>query len=79
MGADGNGNKAMYELCASLVAADHWPAEGGAYSWGDGEVARCAERFGGPGNPMQWRAWGTAHHLTHVLRTLSTAQGEPGA
>jgi hypothetical protein len=74
---DGNGNKAMYDLCASLVAAAHWPADGAAYSWGDGEIARCAEGFGGPGTPMLWRAWGTAHHLSHVLRTLNPAPGVP--
>ncbi|MEV4640402.1 beta family protein [Actinoplanes sp. NPDC049548] len=72
---DNDGNKAMYDLCSSLTEADHWPAEGAGYSWGDGEIARCAEGFGGPGNPMLWRAWGTAHHLTHVIRALGTAQG----
>lgn len=67
---DGNGNKAMYDLCASLVTADHWPAEGPDYSWGDGEIARRARGHGGPEIPTGWRAWGTAHHLTHVLKML---------
>jgi len=72
---DGSGNNAMYDLCASLVAADHWPAEGPQYSWGDAEIAQRAAGIGGPGNPMAWRAWGTAHHLTQVLRTLDAHHG----
>ena len=67
---DGNGNKSMYDICASLVTADHWPAEGPGYSWGDSEIARRAIGHGGPEIPTGWRAWSTAHHLTHVLRML---------
>jgi hypothetical protein len=67
---DGNGNQEMHDLCASLVASSHWPAEGAEYSWGDRQIARCAEAVAGPGTPTLWRAWATAHHLTHVLRTL---------
>ncbi|MFI5890422.1 hypothetical protein ACIA5D_09910 [Actinoplanes sp. NPDC051513] len=55
---DGNGNQAMHDLCDSLVASSHWPAEGADLSWGDRQIARCAEAVGGPGTPMLWRAWG---------------------
>ena len=68
---DGNGNDAMYDLCRSLVASDHWPADGAGRSWGDAEIARRARGAGGPGNPTNWRAWGTSHHLAHVLRSLA--------
>ena len=71
---DGNGNKGMYDLCASLVAADHWPPEGAAFSWGDAEIARRAVGHGGPDIATGWRAWGTAHHLTHVLKMLDAEQ-----
>ncbi|MEV6303896.1 beta family protein [Actinoplanes sp. NPDC051861] len=75
---DGNGYKSMYDLCASLVAADHWPAEGPAYSWGDAEIAQRAAVLGGPGNAAGWRAWGTAHHLTHVLKMLEDSHDDTG-
>ncbi len=68
----------MYDLCASLVAADHWPAEGAAYSWGDAEIAQRAAMVGGPGNAAGWRAWGTAHHLTHVVKMLEDSHDQLG-
>ncbi|MFF3856555.1 beta family protein [Micromonospora sp. NPDC002575] len=65
------GNDSFYDLCQALVASEHWPTEGSDFSWGDSELARCARRQPGPGNATQWRAWGTSHHLAHVMSELA--------
>ncbi|GAA4443157.1 beta family protein [Phytohabitans houttuyneae] len=67
---DGGGSAVMYDLCEHLVQASHWPAAGAAYSWGDAEINLRAERAAGTGNPTDWRAWATSHHLAHVLDQL---------
>ncbi|WP_119576264.1 beta family protein [Micromonospora radicis] len=67
------GNDSFYDLCKTLVASDHWPAEGSNFSWGDSELARCARRQPGPGSATQWRAWGTSHHLAHVINELASS------
>jgi hypothetical protein len=65
------GNSGFFDLCASLVTADHWPAEGGGYSWGDAQLAKRAAGEGGPGNPESWIKWGMSHHLAEVVDRLS--------
>ncbi|RGC66166.1 hypothetical protein C5N14_25350 [Micromonospora sp. MW-13] len=65
------GNDSFYDLCQALVASEHWPTEGSDFSWGDSELARCARHQPGPGNATQWRAWGTSHHLAHVMSELA--------
>ena len=45
-------------------------------SWGDHEIARRAHLSHEAGS--DWHAWGTSHHLAHVLGELRAA-GEPGA
>ncbi|MEV6694382.1 beta family protein [Micromonospora sp. NPDC051196] len=66
------GNDSFYDLCKALVASDHWPTVGSDFSWGDSELARCARRQPGPGGATQWRAWGTSHHLAHVISELAS-------
>jgi hypothetical protein len=39
-----------------------------AFSWGDAELARHAESP--EGHRPNWRAWGTSHHLAHVVHHL---------
>jgi len=68
---NGDTRGAMHELCSALVASDHWPSEGAAFSWGDAEIAQRAAGVGGPGNATSWRAWGTSHHLAHVVEQLT--------
>jgi hypothetical protein len=68
---DGRDNTAVYDLCKALTAADHWPDQGASYSWGDEEIAHRAAGFSGPGNATSWRAWGTSHHLAHVVDHLT--------
>ncbi|MFI6273534.1 beta family protein [Micromonospora zamorensis] len=65
------GNDSFYDLCQALVSSDHWPTESSEFSWGDSELARCARRQPGPGGATQWRAWGTSHHLAHVMGELA--------
>ncbi|MEV6488819.1 beta family protein [Actinoplanes sp. NPDC051633] len=67
---ENNDNTAIYRLCEALVAADHWPSQGQAYSWGDAEIAQRAAGLGGPGNATSWRAWATSHHVAHVVDQL---------
>lgn len=64
------GRPAMYDLCETLVASDHWPAQRRDFSWGDHQIAARAKGVGGPGNATSWRAWATSHHLAHVVDQL---------
>lgn len=68
------GNQSFFTVAANVVA--HPDYAGAAYSWGDGEIARCSSGVGGPGNASKWRAYGTSHHLTTVVDRLATL-GEP--
>lgn len=70
-----SGSHAMYDLCEHLVRANHWPPEGAAYSWGDAEIDQRAKRAAGPGNPADWRAWATSHHLAYVVDQLGRRSG----
>lgn len=65
------GSHPMYDLCQALVASDYWPASSADLSWGDQQIAARAHDLGGPGNPGNWRAWSTSHHLAHVAAQLS--------
>ncbi|GAA5192450.1 hypothetical protein GCM10023322_52060 [Rugosimonospora acidiphila] len=67
------GNDAFHDLCKALVTSEHWPGQGSEYSWGDGELAKCARRERGPGGATEWRAWGTSHHLAHVIDHLASS------
>jgi hypothetical protein len=66
------GNQDFFALCAALVGSAHWPAAGGAYSWGDQEIARCATNSGGAGSATQWLEYGFSHHIAHVTERLAT-------
>lgn len=63
------GNQSFFTLCTAVVASGHWP--GPSYSWGDSEIARCAASQGGAGTATQWRAYGTSHHLEHIIDRLA--------
>lgn len=60
----------MRELCRVLTHSEHWPSDGESFSWGDERIAACAAGRAGPGNATSWRAWGTSHHLAHVVARL---------
>jgi len=66
------GNEAFFTLCNRVVHSVHWPVVGAAYSWGDHEIQRCSNRLGGAGRATEWRAYGTSHHLVHVVDRLAT-------
>lgn len=70
---------AMYDLCETLVASDHWPAEGGEFCWGDHQIAVRARGDEGPGSPSNWRAWTTSHHLAQVVDQLRRSGHADGA
>lgn len=72
----GRSDDRCYDLCRALVSAEHWPRAGGGFSWGDHEIARRARYTSGPGSATSWTAWGTSHHLAHVVTWL-TARGTP--
>ncbi|MEV0569016.1 beta family protein [Dactylosporangium sp. NPDC050588] len=59
----------MYHLCRAVISSDTWPGTG--FSWGDAEIAARAAGRPGPGNATNWRAWGTSHHLAHVVHQLT--------
>lgn len=66
------GNQDFHTLCEALTASAHWPSNGGTYSWGDQEIARCASGTGGAGTATQWLSYGFSHHLAHVTERLAT-------
>lgn len=68
------GNERFYEICSKVTESLDWVGED--YSWGDRQIAQCAERLSGPGNATKWRAYGTSHHLATVTDRLATL-GEP--
>lgn len=45
---------------------------GPTFSWGDRFIADCADGLTTTGNATTWRKVGTNHHLTFVVRQLST-------
>src|SRR6202042_2006596 len=66
------GNDSFFTVCQKVVASAHWPPSGGAYSWGDAEIERCSTSTGSGGRATEWRAYGTSHHLAHVVERLAT-------
>jgi hypothetical protein len=70
------GNTSFFTVCQQVVTSPYWPAAGAGYSWGDLEVERCAAERGGAGTATQWRAYGTSHHMAHVIDRLASL-GEP--
>ncbi|HYO70198.1 MAG TPA: beta family protein, partial [Archangium sp.] len=63
----------FYELSESLQQQVFF--SGPSFSWGDQYIADCARQVSGPGNNSVWRKVGTSHHLTFVVRQLSSASG----
>jgi hypothetical protein len=66
------GNESFFTLCRRVVSSSFWPSVGTAYSWGDSEIESKSRLVGGPGGATQWRAYGTSHHLAHVIERLAT-------
>lgn len=61
-----------FELCKELVGRPEY--SGSQFSWGDNYISECAARRTGPGNATTWRKVGTNHHLTFVMRELSSSR-----
>ncbi len=60
-------------LAAQVVAL---PAYAGPdFSWGDRWLSACADDDVKPGNQLVWRKVATTHHVTFVVRQLSTVLG----
>ena len=57
------------ELCRLLVADPEFA--GRDFTWGDRQIADCADGMGEPGWQNQWRGAGTSHHLRHVVDQLT--------
>ncbi|MEU4569083.1 hypothetical protein [Micromonospora sp. NPDC023956] len=73
----GRGDDRVAELCRAVVSAPHWPTVGAGFSWGDHEILRRARGAAGAGSATSWAAWGTSHHLAHVLAALRQPAGAP--
>jgi len=57
------------QLCRLLVAQPEFA--GRDFTWGDHQIAECADGIGEPGWQNQWRGAGTSHHLRHVVEQLA--------
>ncbi|WP_433793594.1 beta family protein [Actinoplanes sp. CA-252034] len=66
----GRSDDRCHDLCRTLVSSPQWPSTGARFSWGDAEIARRARTARGAGSSASWIAWGTSHHIAHVLHTL---------
>lgn len=66
------GNQAFFTVCSDVVNSTHWPARGAAYSAGDREIERCAQRLRGAGTATYWLEYSSSHHTAHVIDRLST-------
>jgi hypothetical protein len=62
------GREQYRQLCRILVAQPEF--SGRSYTWGDGQVAACADGSCEPGWEDHWRAAGTSHHLRFVVDQL---------
>lgn len=60
------------ELCRLLVAQPEFA--GRDFTWGDKQIAECADGIGEPGWQNQWRGAGTSHHLRQVVEQLAQVQ-----
>ena len=57
------------ELCRLLVAQPEFA--GRHFTWGDFQIAECADGISEPGWQTQWRGAGTSHHLRQVVDQLA--------
>jgi hypothetical protein len=57
------------DLCRGLVEAPEFA--GRDFTWGDRQIAECADGVGDPGSQTKWRGAGTSHHLRHVVEQIS--------
>jgi hypothetical protein len=62
------GAQQYVELCRQLV--EQLEFAGRDFTWGDLQIAECADGIGDPGNQTKWRGAGTSHHLRHVVEQL---------
>ena len=67
----GRADDRCHDLCRTLVNSAQWPVDGARFSWGDAEIARRARIARGAGSVASWIAWGTSHHISYVLHTMS--------
>jgi hypothetical protein len=61
------------DQCKKLIDSGHFAGAG--YSAGDRYIEDCAKHGGSTGNMSTWRWVGTNHHLTRVVRDLSSLHG----
>lgn len=57
-------------LCTWLT--QHAEFMGEQYSWGDGEIAKCAAGILRPGAQEMWRGIGTSHHMQFVIDQIKS-------
>lgn len=63
------GQEQYRQLCRLLVQQPEF--DGRDYTWGDGQIADCAEDACEPGWEDHWRGAGTSHHLRLVVDQLA--------
>jgi hypothetical protein len=59
----------FHQLSRVLISRREY--RGAAFSWGDKYIEGCAGRVDHPGNPTNWRAVGTSHHLALVSEQIA--------
>lgn len=68
--ADRNNSSQYHELAREVVNLPEFRTAD--FSWGDASIEAVATESRGPGNPTDWRAFATNHHLRFVAEQLAS-------
>jgi len=60
----------FHEVSGTLIKSGEY--SGPEFSWGDWFIGECAGRRSSSGNLTTWRAVGTSHHISFVLRQVAS-------
>lgn len=67
-----HGSEQYRALCAALM--EHPEFRSSEYSWGDSQIARCAQGLDDPTSQSGWRGVGISHHLQVAIEAVSKPQ-----
>lgn len=65
----------MHGHCDHVVKSGYF--KGGAFSFGDDYIAKCAKKTVGPSNQTRWKCVSINHHIMHVLEEIANLGGKP--
>lgn len=66
------GRDQYVNLCDRIIKASPSVYAGAAFSWGDNYIHECANKIVGTGGSSTWPCVGSNHHMTRVVRDISS-------